>query len=669
MSNSQSRLQDYYTKIPGVSLVADDLRSSAGGLVIRGITAGGGNPTVGIVVDDVPYGASTSLGGGGFVPDIDPSELTRVEVLRGPQGTLYGASSMGGLLKYVTVDPSTDRLGGRIQGSVNSVANGDDLGYNLRAAVNVPLSETWAIRVSGFRRVDPGYIDDPGLNLNDVNKVDVNGGRLSSYWTPTDGLSVKLSALIQDSKRHGVSRVDLEPGLGDLEQNALRGTGEYDAKAQVYSATVNTKLGAGELTSVSGYSINKFSDVLDLTFVYGGATEFVFGIPSTASFEQNKTTKFSQELRYSIPLASRVDWLLGAFYTHENSQYVQAIRAMDAAIGTPTDDGVTDTFPSTLEEYAAFTDLTFHITDQFDLQLGGRESRNSQTYMESVIGPLVPVVIGPDSPILQPKSNTDESSFTYLVTPQLKFSRDLMVYARLASGYRPGGPNSLSSVFGAPIAFAPDKTNNFEVGIKGAFLNEALTYDASVYYIDWKHIQLTVYDPSKGASYFTNASRAKSQGVELSAEARPFSGLTLLTSLTFSDAKLTESFPEGSLSAGVSGDRLPYSSRFSGNASIEDEFPVAGNMNAFIGASLSYIGDRMGGFVTVFAPPERQVLPAYAQTDLRAGIRFDTWNANLFVNNVADRRAILSGGIGTIKTDAFTYIQPRTFGMSVSKSF
>jgi outer membrane receptor protein involved in Fe transport len=161
-------------------------------------------------------------------PDIDPSELAQVEVLRGPQGTLYGASSIGGLLKYVTVDPSTDALSGRIQAGTSSVRNGAELGYSFRGSVNIPLSDTLALRASGFTRRDPGYIDDPMLNAEGVNKVTTQGGRLSALWRPSHEFSWKASALYQDSKASGSPYVDVQPGLGNLQQSDVRGTGDVD---------------------------------------------------------------------------------------------------------------------------------------------------------------------------------------------------------------------------------------------------------------------------------------------------------------------------------------------------------------------------------------------------------------------------------------------------------
>ena len=186
--NSQVRFEDYYTSVPGLSFAPNEQNNF---LAIRGISTGGySNPTVGIVIDDVPFGGSTAQGGGQVMPDIDPGDLARVEVLRGPQGTLYGASSMGGLLKFVTIDPSTDAVSGRVQAGVSDVHNAGQPGYSVRASVNVPLNDTLAMSASAFTRVDPGYIDNPVYHLDGVNETKVMGGRLALLWLPSDVVTV-----------------------------------------------------------------------------------------------------------------------------------------------------------------------------------------------------------------------------------------------------------------------------------------------------------------------------------------------------------------------------------------------------------------------------------------------------------------------------------------------
>src|ERR1700736_5040788 len=144
-------------------------------LSIRGIVTNPGNPTVGITVDDMPFGSSTISGGGLVVPDFDPGDLSRIEVLRGPQGTLYGASSLGGLIKYVTVDPSTDRLSGNIQAGGLDTHNSKDAGYLFRGAANAPISDTVAVRASVFARQDPGFIDNVRTGQRGVNQAEAEG--------------------------------------------------------------------------------------------------------------------------------------------------------------------------------------------------------------------------------------------------------------------------------------------------------------------------------------------------------------------------------------------------------------------------------------------------------------------------------------------------------------
>jgi len=159
------------------------------------------------------------------VPDIDPSDLARVELLRGPQGTFYGASSIGGLVKFVTVDPSTDSVSARVQTDVNSIHSGDREGYGVRAAVNVPLSDTFAVLVSAFTRGDPGYVNDNVSHMNGVNSGQADGLRLSALWKPAQTVSLKFSSMFQHTELNGSPAVDQLPGLGDLQQAALPRTG------------------------------------------------------------------------------------------------------------------------------------------------------------------------------------------------------------------------------------------------------------------------------------------------------------------------------------------------------------------------------------------------------------------------------------------------------------
>jgi len=674
LQNSQTQIADYFSQIPGVSF-ASNVRG-APVIAIRGLVTGTDqiNPTVGIVVDDVPFGASTALGGGDSTPDIDPSDLQRVEVLRGPQGTLYGASSLGGLVKFVTVEPSTDHLFGNVQAGVNSIYNGDGPGYNVRGSVNVPLSDTLAVLASAFTHDDPGYIDNPSHGLRGVNEVRASGARISTLWRPSDDLSVRLSALYQHTTAHGANHVEIEPGVGDLQQNDVPQTGLIEKKLQAYSATINATLGSAKLTSVTGYIVNHVHDLVDYSVGFSFLSDYTqvgLGIPdgTTGSTmdDNNQTSRFSQELRVSMPLGDKAEWLVGGFFTHERSPYVQTFFASDPATGAYLGQWATLGWVATYREFAGFTDLTYHFTNRFDVQIGAREATIEQSYRETDSGPLVPIFESHPSPLYFDQVVTKSSAFTYLLTPRFKITPDLMVYARLASGYRPGGPNQTASAFNLPLEYKPDRTQNYELGIKGDVANHRFSYDASLYYIDWTNIQLSFIDPTSGFGFNSNGKRAKSQGIELSTEARPFPGFSISAWVAYNQAVLTEAFPPSSALSGEAGDRLPFGARFSGSVSMDDEFPITGNVQGFAGASASYVGDRVGNFTS--APP-RQEYPAYARVDLHGGVKLNPWTVSLYVKNVMDRRGILYGGLGTLPNPAaFEYIQPRTVGVNVLRSF
>jgi outer membrane receptor protein involved in Fe transport len=191
-----------------------------------------------------------------------------------------------------------------------------------------------------------------------------------------------------------------------------------------------------------------------------------------------------------------------------------------------------------------------------------------------------------------------------------------------------------------------------------------------VYYIDWKNIQLALLDQSgpnqSGFQYTDNAGRAKSQGVELSVDSRPLAGLTVGGWIAWNEAELSEDFPANSTIYGLSGDRMPNSARFSGSVSLTQHFPLPNDMQGFVEGDVSYVGDRKGVFR---ATPDRQTLPSYTKADLRVGLEFADWVGSLFVNNVTDKRGVLQGGLGTTNPLAFQFIQPRTMGVFVTRSF
>jgi len=661
------RLQDYYQEVPGLNFSQDSRGGTS--IAIRGVTTGAYvTPTTGITIDDVPYGSSNVIAAYSPTPEVDPDEIARIEVLRGPQGTLYGASSIGGLIKYVTIDPSTDALSGRIQIGGSTIRNGPNAGYNVSGAINVPLSDTLAIRANGFTHKEPGYIDNVLTGQRGANDVTTDGARLAALWRPSESANLKVSALVQRTRSDGSSEVEILPGLSDLQQSYLGGFGGYDRKLQAYSANLTARIGAAEFTSITGYSKADVAGSFDLSALLGNLTNNLFGVGGVGWAEDNTTKKVTQEFRLSMPLGGRLDWLFGVFYTHENMDAVGGqvlvnpvtfVRGLQAELQQLT---------QTYQEYAAFTDLTFKITNRFDVQVGGRESHNNQAYEVVTSGPLVPVFFSQPSPLIAPEADSSDNSFTYLVTPRLKLTPAAMLYARFASGYRPGGPNDVQDPT-APRSFAPDKTQNYEFGTKDDFLDHRLSLDASVFHILWRDIQLSLNDAKTGVGYTGNGSRAKSDGVEVSVDAKPLDGMSVSTWVVWNNAVLTEPLPPGFpgiAAVGAAGDRLPYSSKFSASASVRQEFPLWNEVQGFTGATLSYVGAREGEFAS---SPQRQIYPAYAKVDVHAGVKYGPWRGSAFVTNLADRRGVLDGGLGLAEPFAFHVIQPRTVGLNVYRLF
>ena len=660
------KFDDYVARVPG--LVVDN--TSAGGglnqISIRGVTTGGGgNPTVGVYIDDSPFGSSTLLGRGTILsPDLDPSDLQRIEVLRGPQGTLYGAGSMGGLIKFVTTDPDPTAASGRLQADASHV-DGGGAGYGLRGAANLPLNEAVAVRISAFDRRDPGYIDDPLLGVQDVNEAHVYGGRLALGWRVNDAWTVTLSALTQQLRQDGNSIMDFDlagqPVFGDLEQGRAFGTGRTEASYAMYNLRIQGDLGWAELVSATSYS-RVTSDVnTDATPIFGPIVTAFFGIPNAgAAIEtDSELDKFSQELRLVSPDGGRFSWQVGAFYTHEDALVVQSVPVFDATTGQPTVPPlphlIDAVIPSTFRELAVFGDVTYRFSPRFDVTAGLRYSHNDQSGSQTLGGLLL-------GPAVTLPMESDDSSVTWLVTPRFKISDEVMAYVRVASGYRPGGPNT--AVPGVSPSFQPDEVVNYEAGLKADLFDRRLSLELAAFYIDWTDIQLNLISPL-GISYLDNAGAASIHGVEGAMAWRPIDGLQVNANFAYTDAVLGEDLPGPAI--GFEGDALPSIPHWAAQVSADYEFPLSGPWSGTVGASYRYVGDREGDFSRNPAVPRYQ-LPAYDVIDLRVGVRRDRATLQLYVKNVGDTRGqVTPFNAGALQEVAI--IQPRTFGVSLSTEF
>jgi outer membrane receptor protein involved in Fe transport len=671
IDRNEVSLDDYYTQVPGLTLFDDGNGFKL--LAIRGITTGANNtPTVGVYVDDTPVGSSTALARGDvLVPDLDPADLQQVEVLKGPQGTLYGSSNMGGLLKYETIQPSLTDYSGYAEADGAGVDHGG-VGYGVRANVNLPLvSNVFAVRLSGSTREDPGYIDNVATGQTNVNSIRVSTGRIAALWAPADGLTVKASMLVQEHKADGSGREDYDfltnqPLFGDLTHSQVPGTGTHESLLHLYNLTVNDDFEKFSLLSSTSYAHVDYQSYADISPLFGPLLEEIIGVPGLGAtiYQHYGTEKFTQELRAASRGENLVDWLGGAFFTHETSVFVQDLNSVFTNDGSPVtflpplSDG---TGNSEYKEGAVFADATVHIGSQFDVQGGLRYSKNWQSSLNLSSGLLgnPGVTVG--------QGDSSEGVTTFLFTPSYKFDPNDMLYGRIASGYRAGGPNY--TLAGYEYPFGSDKSTNYEIGYKGALLDRRLTIDTDFFYITWKNIQLLGSD-ANDQSFYSNAGSAISKGWEFSSQYRPLGGLTLGFSAAYTDAYLNSTAPPGIYA--LPGFRLPYSARWSGRASVDEQFPLAGDVTGDVGGDYSYVGERQSDFTADDSTP-RVSLPSYRVIDLHAGIVVKHYSVNLYVKNLADERGILAASPLTLsKTPAYegiSVIQPRTAGISASVKF
>lgn len=692
--------QDLVPLVPGLSLTSD--RPGVTRVTLRGINTGGVASTVGVYFNDVPFGSSSGLANAAIVSgDFDTFDMARVEVLRGPQGTLYGASSVGGVIKYVPNAPSSDRFEARLLASAEAVDNGDP-GYSVTGMLNVPLSDTFAVRGTGFYRFDSGFIDSIGNNpipsltnpatnivdgtliLNGLNSVDRFGGRIVALFKPSDRFSLELATQLQDINSDGASTVDadpntLEPLDGDVQSRYLVETN--DTKYRVYSGTIHWDLGPASIESVTSYGTFEADFKVDaaiaanltggpplaslVTFLFGNAETRPLSavLPQTTS-----TDKFTQELRLVSPKSEAFDWLLGGYYTDEDSVIEQKILAVEAgtdtvATGVPT---LADlSLDSTYKEVAGFANATWHVTPRFDLSLGGRASHNKQVASQLADGPLV----GGRTQYDDVKSS--ESPFTYSFAPRFELEKNSSVYGRIATGFRPGGPNVLppGAPADVPRTYDSDRLTSYELGLKaGGGPADKFSLDLSAFYLDWKDIQLFLVVNNFGIN--GNGGTAVSKGFELAASVFPTSGLALSLNGAYTNAKLTQDTDP--VVGGMDGDPLPYVPEWSFALNADYEWTVKGGSRAYVGGSLDYTGERTVAFSQRAADGSILQADSFLTLNFRAGLYHGRWSVEVYGKNLTNELGVTSiDAAGPLPNGALglSLIRPRTIGVSVGTRF
>lgn len=590
-------LGDFATYVPGLITISG---ATPGLVIIRGVTMGSGgqlSSAIGLYLDGVPLGASTSFGLGFQNFNVNTFDLERVEVLNGPQGTLYGANSLGGAIKYETNAPDRHAMQATAETEVSETEHGGT-NYGLRGMVNLPFGHgLGAVRFDGIDEYYSGFIHDPVYHRDNQGAVRNQGGRISLSLAPTRDFDMRLSAFYQR---------DPSSGLGTAFRNFSTHRPTLGTYAQAYplaqpavsslaleSAVLNWRLPAFTVTSITGYQAdhgfyeNDESIVYDAILAPLGATADPWEL-----YVDTNTHRFTQEVRLVSHTHGRVQWIVGGYFDHEVTDEI--VNLYDRASQNGTFFGLlpfADNLPSSYRELAGYADLRMHLTRALSLNLGVRYSRQRQTYKETTFGLFA---TGSNTVYASPLAVTNQTVTTYSINPKYKLTRHIMLYARAASGFRPGGPNFvLFSGLHNP-SFSPDKLWNYELGEKATLFQRRAILNFDVYDIEWRDIQLVVNNG--GVNQLENGRNARVQGAEMSFKARLSRRLTFAGSATYTHAWLTDPVPV--LKIDYAGARLPLSPRFNFALLGTYRFPVGPGYAGAFTVSDRWLGERTEGFGT-----------------------------------------------------------------------
>jgi outer membrane receptor protein involved in Fe transport len=657
-------LEDYLQLLPGVSF------QSLGGpgvgiLSIRGVSPQSVGATVATYIDDIPFGGSSSLAeGGDFAPDLDPADIQRVEVLKGPQGTLYGASSLGGVIKWVTRQPNLETTDVSLSQEAN-YTDGGEPGGKVRASYSTPLvDDVLAVRMSSYYRWIGGYIDDVGLRGKDANNGDDWGLHGTLLYKPTTDLTISLNALTQQSRVNSYNTVDLNPATGqplygDLKHLRYTPEGITD-RTNLISSAITWETTYGSLLSATSYSEIKPADTTDETLNFA---PFPFGVTPAAPAARighHSDQQETEELRFTSKRLGSFEFLGGGFFQHELLRDGSSYQSFD------TNGQANPTGPffgynarqGTLDEKAGFFNATYYILPQLDASVGFRHSDLNETSSSCVAGLLF---TGGKSVNCTSPTKSSEGPDTYSAGIRWRLTDGAMLYARAASGYRPGGQRGIPP--GAPAGFSTVYTSDsiwsYEAGTKIRALDGRLTVDVDGFWIDWTNIQALVFVGRFDTD--GNGGTARSRGVEFQSTFVPFDGLTLSANATQTNAIFTQTAPVIKVTAG---ERLYYVPSFTANVGADYSIPVGGGWSGNIGGNYSYTGRELDA--------TNHSLPSYSIANLHMGATHDKYNVSVYVKNAANKRAII-GDLGyfgpTSPVYTVTVNQPLTVGVVFSEHF
>jgi iron complex outermembrane recepter protein len=697
-----SAIMDIAGQIPGLSI--QDLGPGDKKYVIRGINSSG-DSTTGVYYGEAVISGSNANDGGGFESDVRLFDLDHIEVLRGPQGTLYGASSMSGTIRFIPKSPDLNSIGGYLTGEGSYTQHGSS-NSNVNGALNLPIIDgVLALRVVGWHVDDSGFIDQyrvgsgvPGatpMEFRNVNNDDVEGERVMLRYKPNDNFTLDLNYTGQTETSNGSSRFTpagvtawsapgvIPPVQGCDYCNTDVTLSPWRDDLKVFGATATEKTGFGTFTATS----NEFDRILHFSFDSTPILVF-YGYPVPAeTFEPQSRDLNSTEFRFASDFDGPVNFVSGVYRQHEANWWaVQVIstNSVGEPIGTFSSSnsedaiahpGVGDSwFGSTdhreTTEYAGFTEVTWKATDKLSVVGGIRYFTERLTGVQVQTHPFGGF---PGSPALVPIYDPTQTynKVTWKVNVSYKLDEAFLPYATVSTGFRSGGLNPQQEPFEPiPGAFAPDTLTNFEVGSKGRLFDGALDYQADVYLIRWDNIQVLETTADGAFNYIGNAGNAKVKGVEFELETHPFRYFSTSFAGSYQDAYLTQGATPAMFTAnptlGLTGQDIPNVPKFQLDLGLNYTQPIVGQWAGTVAADIVYRDAENAYFQSnIYNLP----LAPYTLVNLRAGVSNGPWTVTAFARNLTDKIAQVSAINSIQDKDAQLTVRPRTVGMTVTRKF
>jgi outer membrane receptor protein involved in Fe transport len=695
-------LRDYAGYLPGLTLVPGPAPGQ-NQIIMRGLNMpGAGSGLNATYVDDSPitfsHGAPVSLVNNAL--DLVPYDLSRIEAEFGPQGTLYGANAMGGVLKYVTRQPDWNDFSARV--GVDGQRYYDaGYGQDYRGTVNVPLvSGVAAIRESVSFNELAGYFDYPNAHVTNGNETKEKTTHTAVGWKLTDRWTLDLSALLQwlDTPRIGYTTLysNTVPVYGNFSNGDIW-PGSSAQRVQFYSVAFNGDLGWARLVSASSFVLAAQEQALPQIPPKSCCTPPSVPTQEAVGGLSTDGKKYTQEFRLTSGGGGPFRWMGGLFYTKEAQSVAEPYYCVNnvgvlvtcsvplPSGGLPVED---------YQEAAFFTNDSYKLTDSFQITAGLRAGRNWQSFTPDV--PVQQAIGNPRDEVLQRlalagpmpspspspspaqpiqyNTTTERGSehyFIYSVEPEYRFSRDAMAYVRVATGYRPGSPNIVTSS-SVPQSVQSDSVLGYEMGSKTSWLDHKLQIDLALYLMNWRNIQLPALSTQAGGyPYTVNGPTARVEGGELGVNYSPVASLHFATDLVLTKAYLTSSTASTAGIFGEPGDALPEVPRWSASATMDFTHRLFGTWNGNFGMGWHYTGER---YIALNDPancpagcaglPYVPKLSSYGAFDAHAGIANSNWSLRLYGRNLTNEDALvyMTNGHGVP-------LAPRLIGLSVDRSF